>query len=115
MATKAAKKATGTEFAIIDTGGKQYKVMAGDTVTIEKLAGLKKGDTVIFDKVLLVENTTGTTIGEPYVKGAAVKGEFVEYGRAAKVSVVKYKAKARYLKQNGHRQPFSKVKITSLA
>lgn len=115
MATKAVKKATGSEFAIIDTGGKQYKVMAGDTITIEKLAGYSKGDTVLFDKVLLTENAAGTTVGEPYVKGATVKAEFIEYGREAKVRVVKYKAKARYLKQNGHRQPFTKVKITSLA
>jgi large subunit ribosomal protein L21 len=114
MVKKVANKKADTEFAIIDTGGKQYRVKVGETVTIEKLAGLNKGDTVIFDKVLLVEDADGTTIGDPYIKGAAVKAEFVEYGRTAKVRVVKYKAKARYLKQNTHRQPFCKVLISSI-
>ncbi len=117
---KAAKKITkktedNGEFAVIMTGGKQYRVQAGDTLMVEKLAGdHKAGDTVIFDKVLLVENADGCTIGTPYITGAAVHAEFKENGRAQKVRVVKYKAKARYLKQNGHRQPFAKLTVTAI-
>ncbi|MEN9582251.1 MAG: ribosomal protein [Candidatus Parcubacteria bacterium] len=115
VSKKTAKADAGGEFAVILTGGKQYRVQAGDTLMIEKLAGEHKvGDTVIFDKVLLVDNTDGCTIGDPYIKGAAVHAEFKEHGRSAKVRVVKYKAKARYLKQNGHRQPFSKLTVTAI-
>ncbi len=119
---KAAKKSTpkakavkSGEFAVIATGGKQYRVQAGDTIMIEKLAGEhKSGDVVIFDKVLLVDNADGCTIGDPYIKGAEVHAEFKENGRAQKVRVVKYKAKARYLKQNGHKQPFAKLLVTAI-
>lgn len=107
--------ADNSEFAVIATGGKQYRVKAGDTIMIEKLIGEHKaGDIVIFDKVLLVENTDGCSIGDPYIKGAEVHAEFKENGRAQKVRVVKYKAKARQLTQNGHRQPFSKLTITAI-
>ena len=116
MAKKAAqpKSSTSSEFAIIQTGGKQYKVTQGDVLTIEKLDGYKKGDTVIFDKVLLVENTDGTTIGDPYIKGAEVKAEFITTGKGDKIRIVKYKAKSRHLKQSGHRQPYSKVLVTDI-
>jgi len=101
------------EFAVIFTGGKQYKASVGSLVSIEKITGeYKKGDKISFDKVLLVQNADGTTIGTPYIKGAEVVAEIVEIGRARKVMVVKYKQKSRYLKRNGHRQPFFKVKIT---
>ena len=103
------------EFAVIATGGKQYRVSAGDTIMIEKLPGTHKaGDIVIFDKVLLVENAEGCTIGTPYISGAEVHAEFKEHGRNQTIRVVKYKAKARYLKQNGHRQPFSKLVVTGI-
>ncbi len=103
------------EFAVIQTGGKQYKVSVGDSVKIEKLAGnYKQGDTVTFDKVLLVDNGHDTTIGTPYISGAKVEAELQEIGRAPKILVVKYKQKSRYYKRNGHRQPFFKVKITAL-
>ena len=103
------------EFAVIHTGGKQYKVAQGDVVSIEKIKGeYAKGDKLTFDKVLLVDNGTDTTIGMPYITGAKVEGEIVEIGRARKVMVIKYKQKSRYLKRNGHRQPFFKVKITSI-
>jgi len=103
------------EFAVIQTGGKQYKVSVGDTVTIEKLTGThKKGDSITFDKVLLWDNGKDTSIGTPYITGAKVKGELQEEGRGKKILVVRYKQKSRYLKRNGHRQPFMKVKITSL-
>ena len=102
-------------FAVIQTGGKQYKVSKGGTVSIEKIKGeYKKGDKLSFDKVLLVDDEKDTTIGTPYIKGAKVDAEVVEIGRARKILVVKYKQKSRYLRRNGHRQPFFKVKITSI-
>ncbi len=115
-AKKAApKKASSDEFAVLWTGGKQYSVSVGDTITIEKLASEhKKGDKVTFDKVLLVDNGSDTTIGTPYIAGAKVEGEVTVVGRAQKVTVIKYKQKSRYFKKNGHRQPYLKVTITSI-
>lgn len=103
------------EFAVIETGGKQYKASVGGLLSVEKIKGeYKKGDKVAFDKVLLVDDGKDTTIGTPYIDGAKVEGELVEIGRSRKVLVVKYKQKSRYLKRNGHRQPFFKIKITSI-
>jgi len=109
------------EFAVIKTGGKQYKVSGGSLITVEKMksarAGgreLKKGDKIIFDQVLLVDNGKDTTIGTPYILGAKVEGIVAEVGRGRKVLVVKYKQKSRYLRRRGHRQPYLKVKITSI-
>jgi large subunit ribosomal protein L21 len=115
------------EFAVIHTGGKQYKVSEGSLVSIEKIKGparshdssgaggeYKKGDKISFDKVLLVDDGQDTTIGTPYIVGAKVDAEIVEIGRARKILVVKYKQKSRYLRRQGHRQPFFKVKITSI-
>ena len=107
------------EFAIIATGGKQYKVSAGDTVKIEKInpakgGALKVGDKVTFDKVMLVEDGKDTTIGTPYITSAKVEGTLAEIGRNKTVDVIKYKQKSRYFKKNGHRQPWFKVKIASI-
>lgn len=103
------------EFAVIQTGGKQYKVSKGAVLSIEKMKGeYKEGDKVSFDKVLLVDDGKDTTIGAPYIKGAKVDAEITEIGRTRKVLVVKYKQKSRYLKRNGHRQPYFKVKILSI-
>lgn len=104
-----------TEFAIIETGGKQYKVAAGDVVSIEKLPGdNKEGDKVTFDKVLLVEGKD-TKIGSPYVDGAKVEAELVEEGKGKKLNILRFRAKSRYTRRIGHRQHFSKVKITKIA
>ena len=104
------------EFAIIQTGGKQYMVSEGDTLKIEKIKGdVKPGDPVVFNDVLLVDNGKDTSIGLPYVEGARVTGEIKKIGRAKKVVVIKYKAKSNYFKKRGHRQPFFEVKITKLA
>ncbi len=100
------------KFSIIETGGKQYRVSEGDTVTIEKLPDTKEGQNVVFDKVLLTDDGAKTNIGAPYLAGASIKGEVVVSGRGRKIEVVKYKAKSRYFKLRGHRQPFMKVKIT---
>ena len=101
------------EFAVIETGGKQYRVSVGDVITIEKLSNVEKGEKATFDKVLLVDNGADTTIGTPYIPEAKVVGELIEEGKGKKILVVKYKAKSRYMKRRGHRQPFMKVKITS--
>ncbi|GMU25676.1 50S ribosomal protein L21 [Patescibacteria group bacterium] len=101
--------------AVIKTGGKQYIVREGQTLKIEKLAG-KAGDTVRFEVLLRAEEDgTNTDVGTPTVSGGTVEGEIVEHGRAKKISVVKYKPKSRYTRRVGHRQPFTKVKITKVA
>ncbi len=116
MATKAKAENTSQEFAIIQTGGKQYMVAEGDTVKIEKIKGDHKvGDSVVFDNVLLVDNGSDTSIGDPFIKGAKVSAEVTKISRAKKVTVIKYKAKSNYFKKRGHRQPFFEVKITKLA
>lgn len=103
------------EFAIIETGGKQYKVAVGDILKVEKIPGaIKEGEKITFDKVLLVDNGKDTTIGTPFIENAKVTATLIEIGRLPKVTVIKYKQKSRYFKKNGHRQPFFKVKIESL-
>jgi len=105
----------GAEFAVIQTGGKQYKVSVGDVVKIEKLGDTNKvGDKLVFDKVLLVDNGKDTTIGTPYIAGASVEATITEIGRDKTIDVIKYKQKSRYFKKNGHRQPHFKVKIDAL-
>lgn len=104
------------EFAVIQTGGKQYKVKSGDQIKIEKLFGergsnLKEGDKVVFDKVLLVDNGKDTTIGTPFIDKAQVTATITKIGRLPKIDVIHYKQKSRYFKKNGHRQPYFQVKI----
>ena len=103
------------EFAIIATGGKQYTVSVGDVIQIEKLPGeYVKGDKVVFKEILLVDNGKDTTIGAPIIEGAVVEGIFQENAKAKTLVVMKYKAKSRYYKKNGHRQPYSEVKISAI-
>jgi len=115
MATKSTTQPTGQAFAIIATGGKQYKVAAGDVLSVEKLPETTTGGKVVFDKVMLVDDGTSTKVGAPYVAGATVNATVVEEGKGKKVLVVRYLPKSRYFKKNGHRQPFTKVKIESIA
>lgn len=96
-------------FAIIETGGKQYRVQENDFVFVEKLEA-NVGDAVVFDKVLMVNEK----VGNPYVKGAKVNAKVEAQGRAKKIIVFKYKSKKNYHKKQGHRQPFTKVQITSI-
>jgi len=104
------------ETAVIKTGGKQYVVSKGLMLNIEKLPGdLKEGDKVVFEEVLMVDNGLDTTIGDPIIKGAKVSATILELGKAKKIDVVKYKAKSRYYKRRGHRQPFVKVQIDSIS
>jgi len=99
-------------YAIIATGGKQYKVAEGDIIKVEKL-GVEAGGTVTFDKVLAVNNGE-LTIGCPTVEGAAVTATVVKEGKGKKVIVYKYKRKTGYHKKKGHRQLFTQVKIDKI-
>lgn len=99
-------------YAIIASGGKQYKVTNGDVVKFEKLEG-NAGDKVVFDQVLLISEKS-ITVGNPVIANAAVNGEIVEQGKDKKVIVYKYKPKSGYHKKNGHRQPITLVKIENV-
>lgn len=99
-------------YAIIATGGKQYKVSEGDIINVEKL-GLEAGDEVTFDNVLAVSDGGAVKAGAD-VSGAVVKGSVVKEGKARKVIVYRYKRKSGYHKKNGHRQPYTQVKIESV-
>lgn len=102
-------------FAVIQTGGKQYKVAPGETLTIEKLPGKPKvGDKIVFDQVLLVNDGSKTLVGAPTVSGASVNATLTEEGKDKKVIVIRYRNKSRYFKKNGHRQPFMKVTIDAI-
>lgn len=100
-------------FAVIETGGKQYKVEVGKAYEIEKIEG-GEGDMVEFDKVLLVADGPDVKIGEPYVSEARVQAKIVAQGRDDKKLVFRYHSKTRYRKKKGHRQSFSKVEITKI-
>ena len=100
-------------YAVIATGGKQYKVSEGDVVFFEKLDA-EEGKTVSFDNVVLVSDGKDVKIGTPYVKGAKVEGTVVAHGKGNKILVYKYKAKKNYRRTQGHRQPFTKVEITKI-
>ena len=101
-------------FAIIKTGGKQYVVTPDKKLKIEKIASTEDKK-VVFDKVLLFSDGGKVEIGKPYLKGIKVEAELIEEGRDKKVIVFKYKAKKRYKKKKGHRQPFSEVIIKSIS
>jgi len=100
-------------YAIIETGGKQYKVQEGDVVYIEKLSA-GEGEAVSFDKVLLVSKESGVVIGSPTVAGASVSAKVEKQGKGKKVIVYKYKAKKNYRRKQGHRQPYTKVVIEKI-
>lgn len=100
-------------YAIIETGGKQYKVQEEQTVEIEKLEGAE-GDTVEFESVKVVSGENGLQVGQPNVEGAKVKGEIIEHGKGDKIIVFKYKPKNNYRKKTGHRQPYTKVVIDEI-
>ncbi len=108
------------ELAVIKTGGKQYVVSPGTTITIEKLGrrsatqNLKKGDSVTFDEVLMTDNGSKLAIGTPFISGKSVTATVQSVGRAKKIDVLKYKAKSNYEKRRGHRQPEIKVKIDAI-
>jgi large subunit ribosomal protein L21 len=100
-------------FAVITTGGKQYKVIKDQTLSVEKLPN-KEGSSLTFDKVLMVGVDEKVAIGQPYVKGAKVTAELLEQTKAKKITVIKFKNKTRYKRKQGHRQQQSKIKITAI-
>ncbi|MBQ7477769.1 MAG: 50S ribosomal protein L21 [Selenomonadaceae bacterium] len=100
-------------YAIIKTGGKQYRVAEGDVVMVEKLEAAE-GDAVVFDQVLTVVNDGDVKVGKPLVDGAKVTGKVETQGKARKILVFKYKAKSNYRRRQGHRQPFTKVVIEKI-
>ncbi|WP_428268183.1 50S ribosomal protein L21 [Haliangium sp.] len=97
-------------YAVIQTGGKQYRVSAGQTVTVERLAG-EVGDSVEFDDVRLVAKDGSVSVGTPQIEGAKVTGKIVEHGRGTKLIVYKFKRRKNYRRRNGHRQGFTTVEI----
>ena len=100
-------------YAIIEACGKQYKVVEGDVVFFEKL-DTEAGKKVTFDNVILVSDEKGVQVGNPYVKGVKVEGKVVAHGKGKKIIVFKMKAKKNERKKQGHRQPYTKVEITSI-
>ncbi len=100
-------------YAIIETGGKQYKVAEGDIITVEKL-GVEADSKYTFENVLAVANGDDLKIGTPVVAGASVEATVIGDGKAKKVIVYKYKPKKGFHKKNGHRQPFTKLKIEKI-
>ena len=100
-------------YAIIKTGGKQYKVAEGDTIYVEKLEAAVD-DAVTFDQVLTVVTDGGVKVGKPLVDGAKVTGKVPQQGKEKKILVFKYKAKSNYRRRQGHRQPYTKVSIEKI-
>ncbi|HHX61850.1 MAG TPA: 50S ribosomal protein L21 [Epulopiscium sp.] len=100
-------------YAIIETGGKQYKVQEGDVIRVEKLH-VAAGETFTFDNVLVLSKDDSLTVGSPTVEGASVTASVIEEGRGKKITVFRYKAKKTYSRKLGHRQPFTKLTITAI-
>jgi large subunit ribosomal protein L21 len=100
-------------YAVVATGGKQYKVEAGEILRVEKIPG-EVGAPVTFDRVLLVSDGETLTIGTPVVKDVVVQGRIVEQDKAKKILVFKYKRRKRYRRKHGHRQPYTAVRVDSI-
>lgn len=99
--------------ATIETGGKQYNVKEGDRINIEKIEG-EEGSQVFFDKVLLVDDEKEVKVGTPYLPGVKVEGKISAQFRGEKITIIKYKAKKRYRKKQGHRQNLTEVEIVKI-
>ena len=100
-------------YAIIESCGKQYKVAEGDVVFFEKLDA-EEGKKVTFDKIVLVSDDGKVQVGNPYVKGVKVEGKVISHGKGKKIIVFKMKPKKNYRRKQGHRQPYTKVEITTI-
>ena len=100
-------------YAVIETGGKQYKVQEGEVLFIEKVSANDDG-TVVFDKVLAISNEGELTVGAPVVEGVSVNGKLLGHGKDKKIIVFKYKPKKGYRRKQGHRQPYTKVQIEKI-
>jgi large subunit ribosomal protein L21 len=100
-------------YAVVQIGGKQYKVQEGDVVFVDKLA-IEEGEVVTFDKVLAVSQEGIITFGKPLVAGATVQAKVLGHGKGKKIIVFKYKPKKNYRRKQGHRQPYTKVQIDKI-
>lgn len=100
-------------YAVIKTGGKQYKVSEGDEIIIEKL-NVEEGSTVTFDEVFAIVDGEEVKIGQPKIEGAKVTASVVKNGKGPKIRIFKYRHKTNYRRRMGHRQPFTKVKIEKI-
>ena len=100
-------------YAVIESGGKQHRVVEGETLKLEKI-DLPTGETVTFDKVLLIENDGDVQIGAPLLTGASVSAEVLDHGRNDKVNIIKFRRRKHSMKRQGHRQWFTQVKITGI-
>ncbi len=101
-------------YAIIETGGKQYRAEKGKTIRVEKLSA-EKGDKVNFDRVLMFNNGKETQVGKPYLDNCKVEGKVVGLGRSKKITVFKFKRKKNYRRKQGHRQPYTDVLINKVS
>jgi len=103
------------KFAVIETGGRQYKITPDESIRIEKLDGEnKEGDKIIFDKVLLIDDGKEVIVGTPYIEGAKIEAIYESQGRNKKIMVIRYRAKSRHFTKKGHRQIQDKVKIENI-
>mgnify|MGYP003306214783 CR=1 FL=1 len=100
-------------YAVIETGGKQYKVQEGDIVFVERLSG-EENSQVVFDKIIAIGDGSDIKVGAPYVDGATVEANLVKNGKDKKIIVYKMKSKKNYRRKQGHRQPYTKVQIVSI-
>lgn len=114
MPKKAATKKELSDFAVIETGGKQYTVSVGDIVEVELLGKFNEGDKVVFDKVLLSDDGTSATIGTPYIDGAKVTAKYLGLKKGKKITIIRYKAKSNRDRKQGHRQKYSQVEIEKI-
>jgi len=101
-------------YAVFESGGKQHRVMEGETLKLEKL-DVSTGDSIDFDKVLMVGEGADVKVGAPYLDSGKVTAEVVSHGRGRKVNIIKFKRRKHYRKQQGHRQWFTEVKITGIS
>lgn len=101
-------------YAIVETGGKQYRVSEGDVIAVEKLDA-KTGDKITLEKILVFSDGDRMDIGNPYVEGVSIQTTVLENGKGKKVVVFKFKSKKNYRKKRGHRQPYTKLKIETIA
>ncbi len=101
-------------YAVIQTGGKQYRVGAGDRLKIEKL-NAAEGDMVAFDKVLLIRSDEGIKTGTPYVEGSKVTARVIAHGRHQKINIIKFKRRKHHMKRQGHRQDYTEIQITAIS
>lgn len=101
-------------YAVIHTGGKQYRVQPGETLKIETLA-VEAGQEVQFDKVLMVQTDSGVKVGKPYLDGGKVTATVTAHGRHPKIKIIKFRRRKHHMKQAGHRQNFTEIKITGIS